>query len=300
MYEQTRTDQTPWRDTGASAVNRLSELMGIKTSTPGWAKSYTQSDLLGDNLSANADLYARDAEYRKAYDEFAGEVPYITSNASRYDKYGPNWIAGFQSRIGLSGLNERMKALADAEVAKQGETQSADFGALTKKFTLDDYVQDPGYQFRLSEGMKGLDRSAAARGGLQSGAALKAAANYSQNAASAEYGNAYNRFNTDQNTQYNRLASLAGLGQTATSATAAAGSNYANNVGSYAMTNGANQGNAALSAGNARGSSYSGIANALGSYDWSKLASSGSSGSSSAPLASGWDAGYYGTYGNGG
>jgi len=35
--------------------------------------------------------------------------------------------------------------------------------------------QDPGYGFRMSEGMKALDRSAASRGGLLSGATLKGA-----------------------------------------------------------------------------------------------------------------------------
>jgi hypothetical protein len=54
--------------------------------------------------------------------------------------------------------------------------------------------QDPGYAFRLAEGQKAIDRSAAAKGGLQSGAALKAAAEYGQSMGSQEYGNAYNRF----------------------------------------------------------------------------------------------------------
>ena len=75
---------------------------------------------------------------------------------------------------------------------------------------------DPGYGFRLSEGLKALDRQAAARGGLISGGALKAAQRYGQDVASQEFGNAYNR-----------LAGLAGVGQTATGAMGNAASQFA-------------------------------------------------------------------------
>jgi hypothetical protein len=105
--------------------------------------------------------------------------------------------------------------------------------------------QDPGYAFRLSEGQKALDRQAAARGGLISGGALKAAQRYGQEMGSQEYGNAYNRALTNYNaavsreaTGYNRLASLAGIGQTATSQIGAAGQNAATNMGNL-MTSGA-------------------------------------------------------------
>jgi len=52
---------------------------------------------------------------------------------------------------------------------------------------------DPGYQFRMNEGMKAINASAAAKGGLQSGAALKAAQQYGQGLASQEYGASYGR-----------------------------------------------------------------------------------------------------------
>ena len=102
-------------------------------------------------------------------------------------------------------------------------------------------MMDPSYQFRLGEGMKALDRQAAARGGLISGGALKAAQRYGQEFASNEFGNAYNR-----------LASMAGLGQTATGA-------QSNAAGQF----GANAGNLMTGAGAARASGYVGGANAL-------------------------------------
>ena len=100
---------------------------------------------------------------------------------------------------------------------------------------------DPSYSFRFQEGLKALDRQAAARGGLISGGALKAAQRYGQEFASNEFGNAYNR-----------LASRAGFGQTAT-----------NNMGAAAGNFGMNAGNLMTGAGAARASGYVGGANAL-------------------------------------
>lgn len=123
---------------------------------------------------------------------------------------------------------------------------------LTRSFGSADFRADPGYQFRLSEGMRGVENSAAARGGLLSGNALKALVNYSQQSASNEYMNSYNRFNNDQSNLYNRLAGLANTGQTTANSLGALGSNTAQSVGQNLMT-----------AGQARASGYAGQANAV-------------------------------------
>jgi hypothetical protein len=113
------------------------------------------------------------------------------------------------------------------------------------KFGAGDYQADPGYAFRLSEGQKALDRQAAARGGLISGGALRAAQRYGQEMGSQEYQNAYNRaftgYGTDvarENQLYNRQAALAGIGQTSTNLVNQAGQNYATSAGNL-MTGGA-------------------------------------------------------------
>jgi hypothetical protein len=113
------------------------------------------------------------------------------------------------------------------------------------KFGAGDYQADPGYAFRLAEGQKALDRQAAARGGLISGGALRAAQRFGQEMGSQEFGNAYNRaltgYNTDvarENQLYNRQAALAGIGQTATNLVGQAGQNYATGAGNL-MTGGA-------------------------------------------------------------
>lgn len=101
---------------------------------------------------------------------------------------------------------------------------------LSRSFTMNDFQADPGYAFRMSEGQKAIEHSAAARGGLDSGATMKALDQYSQGLGSQEYQSAYNRFTNDQSTRFNRLASLAGVGQSAVSQSGQADQNYANQV----------------------------------------------------------------------
>ena len=85
--------------------------------------------------------------------------------------------------------------------------------ALLGDFSADDFEADPGYQFRLSEGNKAIDRAAGARGGRYSGATLKDLQRFSQGLASDEYDRAYNRDNTNKTRQYNILAGGVNAGQ---------------------------------------------------------------------------------------
>lgn len=166
-------------------------------------------------------------------------------------------------------------------------------------FGAKDYQADPGYAFRLSEGQRALERTAAARGGLISGGALKAATRYGQDMGSQEYQNAYQRALTGYGTQvdrsntafsrgltgynadvarsdtgYNRLAGMAGVGQTTTQQLNTAGQTMANNLGTaggnmatsigklYSDT-GVNQGNALMAGAGARASAYGAAARLL-------------------------------------
>ena len=131
-------------------------------------------------------------------------------------------------------------------------TGTKDGGDFNRDFTMADFNADPGYQFRMQQGQQALERSAAARGGALGGGALKSLTRYGQGVASEEYGNAYNRFNNDRTTRFNRLSSLAGMGQTANS-----------QIGDMGMQTAANVGNNQLAAGNASAAGYVGQANAV-------------------------------------
>ena len=117
-----------------------------------------------------------------------------------------------------------------------GGAQGANFGKYARDFNQNDMVTDPGYAFRLSEGQKALDRQAAARGGLISGGALKAATRYGQDMGSQEYGNAFNRYQTNRQNQLSPLFSLMGSGQASAAGQAAAAGNYGTQ-GAAGLTN---------------------------------------------------------------
>lgn len=110
-----------------------------------------------------------------------------------------------------------------------------------RRYTMADMALDPGYQFRLGEGQKALERSAAARGGLLSGRTGKDLLRYGQDYASNEFGNLFNRY-----------AAVSGIGQTAATGMGNAGIATGNNIAANT-----------IGAGNARASGYVGGANAI-------------------------------------
>ena len=124
-----------------------------------------------------------------------------------------------------------------------GGAEGADFGKYTKDFTGADFLagQDPGYAFRLSEGQKALERSAAARGGLLSGGTGKALTSYGQQMGSQEYQNAYNRYQTNRANQLAPLFTLTGSGQASAANQAAAAGNYATGAANNLTSAGAAQ-----------------------------------------------------------
>lgn len=119
-------------------------------------------------------------------------------------------------------------------------------------FNPSTFQTDPGYQFRLSEGQKALERSAAAKGGALSGAQLKGAARYGQDFASNEYTNVFNRYWQDRNNQFNSLSNMAGLGQVASGQLQSAGQNYGNNQANIQLGLGGANANAAIAQGQNR------------------------------------------------
>jgi hypothetical protein len=119
-------------------------------------------------------------------------------------------------------------------------------------FGMDQFKADPGYAFRLSEGKKALERSAAARGGLLSGGTGKALQRFGQEFGSQEYTNAFNRYQAEREARLRPLQSLTGMGQTTGQQVSQAGQTMAAGVG-----------DAIGSAAAARASGYVGGANAL-------------------------------------
>lgn len=127
-----------------------------------------------------------------------GTSPRYESNYDPSYDYDPNSMGGLNAAYG-----ERAPDLVTQPYSSQPGALQAPNRVL-KPFGEEDFRADPGYQFRLSEGNKGIERSAAAAGGQLSGATMKALAKFNQGTADQAYGDAYNRYNQDQGTVYNQ------------------------------------------------------------------------------------------------
>jgi len=123
-----------------------------------------------------------------------------------------------------------------------GNTGAAGYGSYAEMPSINQLQMDPGYQFRFEQGMRGVNASAAARAGLQSGAALKAATGFGQGMATQEYQNAYNRFMANRAQAAEAMSGLAGRG-----------AGVAQGLGNQAVSTGANVANTMLGAGQALG-----------------------------------------------
>jgi len=168
-------------------------------------------------------------------------------------------------------------------------------GAYTQQPTFEELQMDPGYAFRLREGERAMQSALGSSGMRGSGAALKAATRYGQEAGSQEYQNAYTRFMANRAQAVQGLQNLAGTGAgaagTATGLAGQIGSNLmaqrfgagsnlastasnagATTAGAYtgsiptmaALTSANPYGQAMENVGQARASSYMGGAGALG------------------------------------
>jgi hypothetical protein len=231
QYDTSRADMEPWRESGKLSLSRLMELMGLGP----------QGGAGGMQMPNRSQFTTTTPVTRGTYTQPAAGMSAV---------YQP----------GTGGIQTFDQAGFDkAQQAYQNQSPSSDYGMLMKQFTGQDLQNEPGYQFGLSEGEKGINRATAARGGYDSGATLKSLLRYNQDYAGTKYDQAFNRDQIVKNQMYNQLAGIAGTGQSATSQTAALGANAANQIGQNYQN-----------AGDARAAGYMGMANAanqgIGSY----------------------------------
>jgi hypothetical protein len=145
------------------------------------------------------------------------------------------------------------------------------FGKYSRDFGMSDFQADPGYAFRLSEGMKALDASAAARGGLLSGNTLRGAVKYGQDAASEEYTNAFNRYQANRRNQLGPLETLFGGAHDSANTLGGAASNLGNSLASNSYQLGNVQAAGEIARGNAWTGAVGGVTDALGGYNFGSM-----------------------------
>jgi hypothetical protein len=261
----------------ADAANRSTELQreqferGVELQEP-----FRQAGMLGQNrlmtlLGLGGEAQYDDTAYNKALANYNSQIAAI--DRSKYMRGGTG--GGMVSTGGGEGMEYYQEgtggtfdqAAYDADVARikaptrdqfrlaGGNVKDPMFGKYaTAEYTPEMFAKgmDPGYQFRLKEGMRGLESSAAARGGLLSGGTLKGIQRYGQDMASQEFTNAFNRYQAERSGTLNPFQSMAGMGQSVANQVGNMGMNYANQAGET-MQNAAN----------ARASGYIGQANAV-------------------------------------
>lgn len=129
--------------------------------------------------------------------------------------------AAEQAAAGVTGATTEANKLLDpyseagAEAIRNIQGGLTPGGDFNKTPTLEDIQIDPGYAFRLAEAQKALERSAVARGGALGGGAARALTRYSQDAASQEYSNAFQRFRQSTQDRFNRLFGVSEAGRSA-------------------------------------------------------------------------------------
>lgn len=232
QYDQSRADYAPYLQTGTNALNALGRLYGLSgSSQPG---AVTQAYPTGRAGST--------AEYGPSYGlaGFGGGRPISTM-----DEFGRTQT-DMPERIGYSGLGsigtgqQGQAQQVPQTAAGQPTGQAGDLGT---------FWQSPDYNFRLSESMRALTARNAALGIQDSGAAQRSALTLAGNQASGEYNN-----------YANRLAALAGVGQTTAQNNAALGQTYANNVGNLQTGNATNLASSYQKQGQAQSNLYGSLA----------------------------------------
>ena len=208
-------------------------------------------------LQADSSKYAADLSQKQFEQTRQDQMPWLNAG-----------------KEALGGLQNYIKDSPDFNDKWGGRIESAyQGGQLTGGLDPNNFQQDPSYQFRKQQGMDGIESSAAAGGGLLSGAALKSLNSFNSNLASQEYGNAWSRdqsekqnlmgvlsgnrsqdyqlFNNEDTRQYNQLANMAGVGQ-----------QTANTLGQFGANNAAQQGDFAINGANAQANGLIGAAGA--------------------------------------
>lgn len=178
-----------------------------------------------------------------------------------------------QEKAAKTAAQQQQQALAAQEAligpyVQAGKNALAEYQKMApyQNFGMAQFQADPGYNFRMSEGIKALERSASARGLLQSGGTLKGITQYGQNLASEEYANAFGRYLTEREARMNPYSYLTGIGQAAAAGQAANVGTTGAALADIAMQRGNIQAAGQMGAANALASGLGGLAEAGGSY----------------------------------
>lgn len=329
QYDLTRQDLAPYRDVGVGGLNMLARYLGINPSASAAPAStaapltYDQirQELLPQYTQAATEAPAQSSDWRETgwkgsslqrallggfMDDQEAANSLVNRGQPAIDETGLE--AAIQQRLAAQSqaqtqapvgpqegdpeFGSLLKAFSDADFSGDGGRQELERLGLYGPFTAEKFQVDPGYQFRQDQGEQAINRAAAAAGRYDSGRALKDLTTFNSGLASQEYGNAFNRYQTEgnairniytdaynryvnnQDNIFNRLAAIAGIGQTATNQVVGQGASTSNNIADLIAGKGNVQAAGQIGAGNAWGNALGGATNALTQYAGPSRASS--------------------------
>lgn len=259
MFDISNAQQQPYMQSGYAANDTLSRLLGLAPSSGNSGTTTGTSNGSGVNL--NAAGMPDWQQYLLDNPDVAAD-PYFSQNPElHYSRHGKG--EGRQLPTIAASTTGAGGGAIDPATGYAADNTGLATGYLSQTFGPEQFAAgvDPGYQWRLQQGAQGVQNTAAAGSGSLSGPALKALMEYNQGAASQEYGAAFDRFQTQQGNIFQRLSSIAGLGQNA----AAGVGNQAVATGSSIGANITGAGNAAAAGQVGAANAYSGAASDLGS-----------------------------------
>ena len=298
QFDISQTNMRPWLQSGAGALMTLNDLLGISTpgfstgsipsitsagsipsvtggtpyqpGLPGEKPAVTQSlpDWIDPNQPINEQVDAYIASQKPGSEYFIHPESGIPGAVDP----GTGWSYPLPSGTTYNPIPEAGQMPSnevpyDPYLGVQGG--DVPFGLLLQDIPLnlptnfEDLAIDPAFQFRMDQGQRAIERSAAARGGHLGGGTLLDLEDYSQRLSSEEYMNAWNRAvsnalqqfnatNTNRSNLFNRLSGLAGTGQTTAQNLSDLGMATATNIGNLTTGSGARQGDYMTQAANAR------------------------------------------------
>jgi hypothetical protein len=213
------------------------------------------SGLLGANAATDAAKIQADAAKAASANQLA---MFNTLNTQQ----APYRASGYSALNDIGAMMPGQYTKYDAAGNPIGQATGS--GYLTQMFGPQEFAAgiDPGYAFRLQQGQMANERASNLAGGLIGGNALKGMQDYTQGMASQEYGNAFNRFQTQRGNIYNTLAGIAGIGQTAQTQANQLGQNTATAQGQLGVGSAAAQAAGQIGQANALGNAAGGVGNA--------------------------------------
>lgn len=299
--QQVREDLAPWVESGTNANSLLSHYLGTGGSPAGSSSFGIPYGLSEDQLRQQlTSRYTRTVQDTTPRWEDQGRWMTFVGSDSGQESWFPNWVnvneGATHDVVDEEALNAAIQLYNQEQVAANAAAAGGEgpYGSLLRayrngeefdpgpafSFTGDDLATEPGYQFGLEQGEKGINRGQAARGNFLSGAAMKELARYNEDYAGTKFNDAYGRalgtyntnlgarerawgtnlgaYNDNRNRIYNFLSGTSSAGQNAATqvgnnaqqvannvsslATGAANANAAGTVaGSNAIANGLNQ-----------------------------------------------------------